>query len=96
MSLEQVIGSAIGIILLLFAVTLILVRTVANDWIQWRTRIEGKIDKMDPERMDEHYTKVHTLSNKTFELSMTTSRLDVDQQDHEMRLRLIERKVGVP
>jgi esterase/lipase len=79
------------------------VRYAMKDWVVWRVRVEAKIDRLqpehilkleelDPERIREHYEKVHTLSNKVMETSMTVERHEVTIGDHEARIRGLEKR----
>jgi hypothetical protein len=87
-------GAAIGIGVLRF---------VGRDWAEWRKRVEDKIDRLqpehilkiegfDPERLDEHYQRLHKLTNDISVVKMTADRAEIQVADHEHRLRVVERK----
>lgn len=58
----------------------------------WFERVEDKVNKVDPDRMLEHYARVHSLSNTTFANDLTLKRIEKQNDDHEGRIRVLEGK----
>ena len=82
-----------------------IIRFLFKDWIAWRERVEAKLDKLqpehiikleglDPERLEEHYKRLHTMANTATELKLTVDRQDRQIMDHENRMRRLELPKG--
>lgn len=78
-----------------------LVRFLFRDWVKWRERVEAKIDRLqpehilklegiDPERLEQHYSRVHGLANTAAKCEMSVERHERLLADHEARLRVVE------
>lgn len=89
-------GSGVAIAVLVF-------RHVIKDWIEWRDRVEKKIDRLqpehimkiegfDPERLNAHYQKVHDLTTEATACKLSLERVEGEVHDHEQRIRHLEIK----
>lgn len=95
MNYETIIGSAIGVIVVGAGALFLFVKVFLSDWKAWRERVETKIDKLDPDRLGEHFTRVHTLSNDVFKALISIVNTEKDLADHEVRLRQAEAQILV-
>lgn len=59
---------------------------------EWFTRVEEKLQRIDPNRIQEHFSRVHTLSNTAMEAKLKAEEHRATLQDHETRLRLVEKR----
>jgi len=96
-----VVVAALGAIGTGVAIGVAVVRYVFRDWVEWRDRVEHKIDRLqpehimkiegfDPERLKTHYAKVHDLTTAATECKLGLDRVDRVVVDHEQRIRRIE------
>ena len=83
------------------AIAMMVMRVLFKDWVEWRKRVEVKLDRLqpehvlkiegfDPERLTEHYARTHKLANDLTVTSLDVGRLSRGHDDHEGRLRTIE------
>ena len=83
------------------AIAVLVFRHVVKDWSEWRDRVEGKIDRLqpehilkiegfDPERLKGHYQKVHELTTMATECKLGLEAVGREVQDHEQRIRHLE------
>jgi len=90
MNIETIIGSAVGVIVVGSAALGIFIKVILADWKQWRERVEDKIDKLEPERVNRHFDKVHQLSNEMLKLMVSMMHSEKEILDHEGRIRILE------
>jgi hypothetical protein len=71
--------------------------------LDWFKRVEAKLDRLqpehvaklegfDPDRLQRHYTPVLELATTATECRLDVERLDDQVQDHESRIRVLEKR----
>ena len=57
---------------------------------EWFERVEEKIDRLDPARIDDHFKRLSTVEGKVERQCERLDHLDGKASDHEQRLRVVE------
>lgn len=59
---------------------------------EWFRTVGAKLEQIDPKRIQEHYDRVHKLSNIAWEAKLKTDEHKATLNDHETRIRTVEKR----